>query len=163
MCSSDLVPLIVNRETIGAVVVQNYEDRNAYNEKDKQMLEFISGQISISIERKKAEEKLKSALVQARESDRLKSAFLANMSHEIRTPMNAIIGFTSLLADPGLSAGKKREFISIIQKSSERMLNTVNDLIDISKIETGQMQTVYSTVNVNQQLQIGRASCRERV
>ena len=67
--------------------------------------------------------------------------------------MNGIIGFTSLLADPGLSAGEKREFISIIQKSSERMLNTVNDLIDISKIETGQMQTVYSTVNVNQQLQ----------
>ena len=69
------VPLKVDREIIGAIVVQNYEDRNAYNEKDKQMLEFISGQISISIERKKAEEKLKSALVQARESDRLNQHF----------------------------------------------------------------------------------------
>jgi PAS domain-containing protein/bifunctional DNA-binding transcriptional regulator/antitoxin component of YhaV-PrlF toxin-antitoxin module len=77
------VPLIVNREAIGAIVVQNYEDREAYNEKDKQMLEFISGQIGISIERKKAEEELKDALIKAQESDRLKSAFLANMSHEI--------------------------------------------------------------------------------
>jgi PAS domain S-box-containing protein len=147
------VPLIVNREAIGVIVVQNYADHKAYNEKDKQMLEFISGQISISIERKKAEEELKDALIKAQESDRLKSAFLANMSHEIRTPMNGIIGFTGLLAEPGLSVEEKREFISIIQKSSERMLNTVNDLIDISKIETGQMQMVFSMINVNQQLQ----------
>lgn len=146
------VPLMVNREAIGALVVQNYEDRNAYNEKDKLMLEFVSGQISLSIERKKAEEELKTALAKAQESDRLKSAFLANMSHEIRTPMNGIIGFTSLLADPGLTAREKNEFISIIQKSSERMLNTVNDLIDISKIETGQMHVTYSALNVNQQL-----------
>jgi signal transduction histidine kinase/PAS domain-containing protein len=147
------VPLIVKKEAIGAIVVQNYEDRNSYNEKDKLMLEFISGQIGISIERKKAEEELKDALIKAQESDRLKSAFLANMSHEIRTPMNGILGFTNLLAETNITAEEKREFISIIQKSSERMLNTVNDLIDISKIETGQMQTVYSKINVNQQLQ----------
>jgi len=147
------VPLVVNREAIGVIVVQNYKECDAYNEKDKQMLEFISGQISISIERKKAEEELKAALIKAQESDRLKSAFLANMSHEIRTPMNGILGFTNLLAEPDLTAAEKRGFIGIIQKSSERMLNTVNDLIDISKIETGQMPLVYSAINVTCQLQ----------
>jgi len=147
------VPLVVNREAIGVIVVQNYKECDAYNEKDKQMLEFISGQISISIERKKAEEELKAALIKAQESDRLKSAFLANMSHEIRTPMNGILGFTNLLAEPDLTVAEKRDFIGIIQKSSERMLNTVNDLIDISKIETGQMPLVYSAINVTCQLQ----------
>ena len=147
------VPLVVNREAIGVIVVQNYKVRDAYNEKDKQMLEFISGQISISIERKKAEEELKAALIKAQESDRLKSAFLANMSHEIRTPMNGILGFTNLLAEPDLTVAEKRDFIGIIQKSSERMLNTVNDLIDISKIETGQMPLVYTAINVTCQLQ----------
>ena len=147
------VPLVVNREAIGVIVVQNYKECDAYNEKDKQMLEFISGQISISIERKKAEEELKAALIKAQESDRLKSAFLANMSHEIRTPMNGILGFTNLLAEPDLTVAEKRDFIGIIQKSSERMLNTVNDLIDISKIETGQMPLVYTAINVTCQLQ----------
>ncbi|GEM_PF-1607032 len=84
----------------------------------------------------------------AEESDALKSAFLANMSHEIRTPMNGILGFTTLLKAPNLSGKKHKEYIDVIQKSGIRMLNTVNDIIDISKIDSGQMEVVLNTVNI---------------
>lgn len=76
----------------------------------------------------------------ALESDRLKSAFLANMSHEIRTPMNGILGFAELLKEPDLSGEKQQEYVEIIEKSGQRMLNIINDIIDISKIESGQMK-----------------------
>ncbi len=88
----------------------------------------------------------------AEESDRLKTAFLSNMSHEIRTPMNGILGFTSLLNNPRLSEEEFKSYIDIIRESGNRLLNTVNDLIDISKIETGQMQIHYHTINVNRLL-----------
>ena len=88
-------------------------------------------------EQKSAEINLIKAKEKAEESDRLKSAFLANMSHEIRTPMNGILGFTSLLEKPNLTDDTREQYIQIIQKSGKRMLDTVNDLINISKIETG--------------------------
>lgn len=99
--------------------------------------------------RKEIERQLVISKEKAEESDRLKSAFLANMSHEIRTPMNGIIGFTSLLTEPGLSGSKKDKYIKIIQKSGNRMLNTVNDIIEVSKIETGQVSKFISSINVN--------------
>jgi PAS domain S-box-containing protein len=103
-------------------------------------------------ERKENEQKLKNALAKAEESDRLKSAFLANMSHEIRTPMNGILGFTSLLKEPGLTGEDQQKFIDIIEKSGDRMLNTINDIINISKIEAGQVDVKISDINLNKQL-----------
>jgi len=101
---------------------------------------------------KKLNERLKRSKEKAEESDRLKSAFLANMSHEIRTPMNGILGFTDLLREPDLSGEEYNLYIDVIKRSGVRMLDTVNNLIDISKIETGQMETFTSKVNVNQEL-----------
>jgi len=89
----------------------------------------------------------------AEESDRLKSAFLANMSHEIRTPMNGILGFASFLEEPNLPDDEQQEFVSIIKKSGVRMLNIINDLIDISKIESGMMEVKISDSNINEQLE----------
>jgi len=80
--------------------------------------------------------KLKSAKDKAIESDKLKSAFLANMSHEIRTPLNAIIGFSNLI-HKRQSIDNQAAYIDIINKSSEQLLNLVNDIIDLSKIESG--------------------------
>ena len=88
----------------------------------------------------------------AEESDRLKSAFLANMSHEIRTPMNGILGFTELLKEPDLSDVQQKYYISIIEKSGARLLNIINDIIDISKIESGLMKVKNSGINVNEYL-----------
>jgi len=85
----------------------------------------------------------------AEESDRLKSAFLANMSHEIRTPMNGILGFTNLLKEPRLKDNEKEQYINIIKKSSDRMLNTIDDIIDISRIEANQVDIVKTEISVN--------------
>ncbi|MEN6619299.1 MAG: PAS domain S-box protein [Rikenellaceae bacterium] len=86
----------------------------------------------------------------AEESDRLKTSFLQNISHEIRTPMNGIMGFIELLRDPDITVEEQSTYFDIIEKSSNRMLNTINDIIDISKIEAGVMMVKYSTVSVNQ-------------
>ena len=75
----------------------------------------------------------------AEESDRLKSAFLANMSHEIRTPLNAIIGFSSLL--PHIEDAEERNhYISLINHNNELLLNIINDVLDLSKIEAGHIE-----------------------
>ncbi len=89
----------------------------------------------------------------AEESDRLKSAFLANVSHEIRTPMNGILGFAELLKEPRLTGEEQQEFIAIIEKSGKRMLNIINDIVDISRIEAGQMEINVIEFNIDEQLE----------
>ncbi len=97
----------------------------------------------------KQNEELMLANKKATESDRLKSAFLANMSHEIRTPMNGILGFADLLKTPGLKSENQLQFINIIEKSGERMLNIINEIIDISKIESGVVSVKNTAVDIN--------------
>lgn len=89
----------------------------------------------------------------AEESDHLKSAFLANMSHEIRTPMNGILGFADLLKNPNLTGEKQQQYIEIIEKSGVRMLNIINDIVSISKIESGLMEVNMSESNINEQME----------
>ena len=101
-------------------------------------------------QRKKFEAELIAAKEKAEESDRLKSAFLANMSHEIRTPMSGILGFSELLKTPQLSAEKQQKYIEIIEKSGKRMLSTINDIMDISKIEAGLMTVSLSEFNISE-------------
>lgn len=84
-------------------------------------------------------QKLKNAKDKAEESDRLKTAFLSNMSHEIRTPMNAILGFSDLLIKTSLTEKKRTEYIEIINSSGNQLLSLINDIIDISKIESNQI------------------------
>lgn len=112
----------------------------------------IQGIVHDITDRKIKEIELIKAKEKAEESDRLKSAFLANMSHEIRTPMNGILGFTELLESPDITDDKRQNFLKIIKQSGSRMLDTVNDLIDISKIETNQMKFVVSEVHVNSEI-----------
>jgi signal transduction histidine kinase len=92
---------------------------------------------------------LEQAKQKAEESDKLKSAFLSNMAHEIRTPMHGILGFADMLKTASISGEQMQEYITIIERSSARMLNTITDLIDISKIESGQAEVDYSTVDIN--------------
>ena len=89
----------------------------------------------------------------AEESDRLKSAFLTNMSHEIRTPMNGILGFTELLKEPNLSSDDQLDYIQTIQISGARMLNTINNIVDVSKIESGLIQVDIKETNINEKME----------
>jgi PAS domain S-box-containing protein len=114
--------------------------------------EFRLAIIDVTIQ-KEMELKLLTAKEHAEESDRLKSAFLANMSHEIRTPMNGILGFAELLKEPGLSGDEYYNYIKIIEKSGAYLLNIINDIVDISKIEAGLMKTIIVESNINDQIE----------
>ncbi len=103
--------------------------------------------------RKSYETELIKAKEKAEESDRLKSAFLANMSHEIRTPMNGILGFTELLKEPNLTVDEQKDFIQTIQISGARMLNTINNIVDVSKLESGMMKVDIKETNLNEKLE----------
>jgi PAS domain S-box-containing protein len=108
---------------------------------------------ALNEELKQTNEELYKAKERAEESDRLKSAFLANMSHEIRTPMNGMIGFIDLLKGEDATPDKKKHFIDVIQVSCYRLLNVVNDIIDISKIETGQVKVNMGETDIDEVLQ----------
>ncbi len=93
---------------------------------------------------------LQVAKEQAQQSDRLKTAFLQNMSHEIRTPMNGILGFTQLLEmDKNVNQEQKDNYLNLIKDCGQQLLNIINDVVDISKIETGQMRIQKSSVEIN--------------
>ncbi len=89
----------------------------------------------------------------AEESDRLKTAFLQNLSHEIRTPLNGILGFVNVLQDPHFNDERKNQFTEIINSSSERLLSTINDIVEISKIDAHQVEVNNSELNVTEILE----------
>lgn len=117
-----------------------------------QITHFVAVKEDIT-ERKKMMAELVNAKERAEESDRLKSAFLANLSHEIRTPMNAILGFADLLLDTDIDSDKHESYINIIQKSGLHLLSIIGDIIEISRIETGQIILNLTQVDVNTLLQ----------
>ncbi len=151
-----------NKREKGEAVPNHYE--TTFKKKDGksiivdvnyQIIDFQNENATFAIvrditEKKHAEKALNIALTRAKESDYLKSAFLANMSHEIRTPMNGIMGFARLLRKKDLSGEKQEQYLDVIEKSSERMLNIINDLIDISKIESGQMELHSQNMDINE-------------
>nr|WP_321406429.1 PAS domain S-box protein [uncultured Carboxylicivirga sp.] len=103
--------------------------------------------------RKRAEQELIVAKEKAESADNLKSAFLANMSHEIRTPLNAIVGFTNLLNEDFISDEEKVEYIQIINTSSEHLMALINDIVDLAKIESGELSIHLQESNPNEVLE----------
>lgn len=110
------------------------------------------GIIIDNTERNKYIHALQKEKKKAEDADKLKSAFLANMSHEIRTPMNAIIGFTELIARTNVSNSERLEYIKHIQNSGDLLLNLIDDIIDIAKIEAGELKIVEKDCDINDML-----------
>ena len=126
-----------------------YLSTTVVKDTDNKILGLIGVATDIT-ERKRTEMELIEAKEKAEENDRLKTSFLANMSHEIRTPMNGILGFTGLLKNHGLSGEEQQEFIGVIEKSGARLLNIINDIICISKIESEQIPITLADTNINE-------------
>ncbi len=146
-------PMMNEEHCIGFVGFDYVREFHIYNVQEMQMLKIFA-QMLVNVKiRKEIVGQIMIARDKATESDRLKSAFLANMSHEIRTPMNGIIGFSNLLKEPGLTGNEQKEYIDMIEESGTRMLNIINDIIDISKIEAGLMELSISESNLNEQIE----------
>lgn len=99
--------------------------------------------------KKKVKADLIAAKEKAEESDRLKTAFLAGISHEIHTPMNGILGFAELLKSPDISHDEKQEFVELIELSGKRMIHLIDDLVDMSKIESGELELLKNQTCIN--------------
>jgi len=101
-------------------------------------------------DKKLSEEKLLEAKRRAEESDRLKSVFLSNMSHEIRTPLNTVVGFSELLSEKNLNDKKRKEYFDIVKSSGNKLIEIINDILDISKLETKQFKINKSVCYLNE-------------
>jgi PAS domain S-box-containing protein len=152
---------LLNNRVVKGELINNTKDgrsihiessSNAIMNEAGELIGFVAIQKDIT-KRKQIEEELVYAKEKAEESDRLKSAFLANMSHEIRTPMNGILGFAALLQDPTLTSNKLQHYIQTIQVSGQRMLNTINSIVDVSKIESGLINVDISEANINERIE----------
>lgn len=118
--------------------------------KNEEEIRNYSEKLAIqNVKLKLINDELKAAKEKAEESDKLKSAFLANMSHEIRTPMNAILGFATLIRNRILSEEKRRDYIDLINSNCRQLLNIITDIIDISKIEAGQISIFNKNFSLN--------------
>jgi PAS domain S-box-containing protein len=114
-------------------------------------------------DQKKTIKELEEAKVRAEESDQLKSAFLANMSHEIRTPMNSIIGFSNLLNQAGLEEHLRELYVSRVISNSELLLALITDIIDLAKIESGQLQIIYGRIKMSELLKDMEQYARDEI
>ncbi|MBI9068208.1 MAG: PAS domain S-box protein [Salinivirgaceae bacterium] len=137
----------------GVIAIQDYKNLESYTDTDKTIMEIISHNIGGFIERVKYTEELIQSKEKAEESNRLKTAFLNNMSHEIRTPLNGITGFIGLLQESEINDEEKQLYFDIINKSSDRLIATVTDIMDISRIEAGEVKVSKTEVSVNEILE----------
>ncbi len=136
-----------------ALAKRNYDGRvnelNAASRLEDINEELAAAKDNLEDEVARRTAELNEAKLKAEESDRLKSAFLANLSHEIRTPMNGILGFAELLKEPGLTGDEQQEYITEIERSSGRMLNLINDIVDISTIASGLARPDLGAVDID--------------
>lgn len=130
------------------------QGRGIFDENGKVL--YLDGFITDITARKEAEDRLIQKNIElhiakekAEDSNRLKTAFLANLSHEIRTPMNAILGFSDLLKEEDLESEQRDNYVEIINDSGNHLLSLINDIIEMSKIETGQISPNLEEIDVN--------------
>jgi signal transduction histidine kinase/PAS domain-containing protein len=144
-----VTPVFIDKAFWGFIGFDDCRKEREWPVTEERILATAANTIGAAYLRKKHQDELMAAKIKAEESDKLKSAFLANMSHEIRTPMNGILGFIGLLQDQELTLDEKAEYFSIVRASGERLLRTLTDIVDLSKIESGLMPVNPVTIQVH--------------
>jgi PAS domain S-box-containing protein len=158
------VPLKIEENVVGVIVVQSYHDADRYTREDLLVLEYISHQLALAVDKKRAEEQIRTQLAiinqknaeleftrdKAIEASKAKSAFLANMSHELRTPLNVILGYTEILSEDLTESGMVEQVNDLdkVQTAGKTLLQIVSDVLDISKIEAGKMEVFPEDFNL---------------
>ncbi|MDX9990992.1 MAG: GAF domain-containing protein [Anaerolineales bacterium] len=143
------IPLKIGSRIIGALDIQAREV-GAFLDADIAILETLADQISVALDNARSYELAQKAVNEMRELDRIKSQFLANMSHELRTPLNSIIGFSRVILKgiDGPINDQQQQDLSAIYNSGQHLLNLINDVLDLSKIEAGKMELAFEEINI---------------
>ena len=142
-----IIPVIVKEKLWGIIGFDSTRYERNWHAKEISILFVAANAIGSAIERAEDLEMIKSASNDAVAANQAKSEFLANMSHEIRTPMNAILGFAELLKEQFDENPKYKNYIDGISLSGKNLLELINDILDLSKIEAGKMDIKYEAVN----------------
>lgn len=145
-----IAPVFIDKKFWGLIGFDDCTNEREWTTTEERLLSTSAETLASAYVRKKNQIELIKAKEKAEESDRLKSAFLANISHEIRTPMNSILGFISLLQEPNLTGAEKDEYMDLVIKGGERLLSTIHDIIDISRLTSGQVDIEYIELNLNE-------------
>ncbi len=133
------VPMIYAGKVVGLLELDAVNKSKTWSQEEINLLQLVSELIAIGRSRHKAEEALRIAKETAETANRSKSAFLANMSHELRTPLNAILGFAQLMERDTTLNKRQRDSLATINRSGEHLLNLINDVLEMSKIEAGRI------------------------
>ena len=141
------VPLSLENEIIGAMVLQDYDDENTFNKEDLHLLSLIGNQIALAIQRKRMFNNLILERRKAEEAARLKQQFMSTMSHEIRTPLNEVIGINNLLLQ-GKPREDQMEYMKTLRFSANHLLTLVNDVLDYTKMESGNISFEKTKFNI---------------
>jgi PAS domain S-box-containing protein len=142
------IPMISQKNCLGFVGFESLKDNRKWADSEISLLKIFTGMLANVLEKITIEKSLSVARIKAEASNKLKTAFMNNISHEIRTPLNGIIGFGEIIANEQLSMDEKSQFLSVVQESSQRLMQTIDDYLDISMLVTGNQEINLSTFNI---------------
>lgn len=134
------IPIVYAHTFLGFLVINFVKAQKQITEEDIDLVKIVAKQAGITLYQSKL-------YIQAQEASKVKSEFIANMSHEIRTPLNIIIGFSELMSSSKVETSKQIKYLHNINNSGKHLLNLMNDIIDISKIESGNLKLNYETID----------------